>query len=171
MKYNSHYQRFSLRISIMDEIYICCAEEQDLKEILNLQYQAFESEAALFGRRDIPPLVQTICDLKEEFRNNTTFLKLVIDNIIVSSVRIRFDRLTDTVFVGKLMTHPMYRGRGYGTLMLREIESLFPHKRYELFTSSKSLNNIRLYENVGYREFARKTISDDLVFVYMEKIL
>lgn len=155
----------------MDQIYISCAEEQDLKEILALQYLAFESEAALFGRRDIPPLVQTISDLKEEFRNNTTFLKLVVDNIIVSSVRIHFDRLKDTVFVGKLMTHPEYRGRGFGTLMLREIENLFPHKRYELFTSTKSIKNIRLYENVGYKAFTKKAVEKDLELVFMEKVL
>ena len=155
----------------MDQIYISCAEEQDLKEILALQYLAFESEAALFGRRDIPPLVQTISDLKEEFKNNTTFLKLVVDNIIVSSVRIHFDRLKDTVFVGKLMTHPEYRGRGFGTLMLREIENLFPHKRYELFTSTKSIKNIRLYENVGYKAFTKKAVEKDLELVFMEKIL
>lgn len=155
----------------MDQVYISCAEEQDLKEILALQYLAFESEAALFGRRDIPPLVQTISDLKEEFRNNTTFLKLVVDNIIVSSVRIHFDRLKDTVFVGKLMTHPEYRGRGFGTLMLREIENLFPHKRYELFTSTKSIKNIRLYENVGYKAFTKKAVEKDLELVFMEKVL
>lgn len=36
------------------------AEKQDLEEILKLQYLAYQSEAALFGTNDIPPLKQTI---------------------------------------------------------------------------------------------------------------
>ena len=32
------------------------AESGDLQEILDLQYLAYQSEAALFGNKDIPPL-------------------------------------------------------------------------------------------------------------------
>lgn len=32
------------------------ANMEDLQEILNLQYLAYQSEAALFGNKDIPPL-------------------------------------------------------------------------------------------------------------------
>lgn len=34
------------------------AEYEDLEEILNLQYLAYQSEAELFGSKDIPPLKQ-----------------------------------------------------------------------------------------------------------------
>ena len=36
------------------------AEQKDLQEILELQYLAYQSEAALFGNKDIPPLKETI---------------------------------------------------------------------------------------------------------------
>lgn len=36
------------------------AEYKDLAEILNFQYLAYQSEADLFGTRDIPPLKQTL---------------------------------------------------------------------------------------------------------------
>lgn len=36
------------------------AEYKDLDKILNLQYLAYQSEADLFGTRDIPPLKQTL---------------------------------------------------------------------------------------------------------------
>ena len=32
------------------------ARKEDLQEILSLQYLAYQSEAALFGSKDIPPL-------------------------------------------------------------------------------------------------------------------
>lgn len=41
--------------------------------------------------------------------------------------------------------------------------------RFELFTSEKSVKNIRLYERLGYVRFKEKKIADGLIFVYMEK--
>ena len=58
---------------------------------------------------------------------------------------------------------------GYGTQLLEAIEKSFPERRYELFTSTRSKENIRLYQKAGYRRLNEKRISDELVFVYMEK--
>ncbi len=147
---------------------ISCASYEDLKEILDLQYVAYQSEADLFGTRDIPPLKQTLEDVQEEFRSRT-ILKMTDDsNTIVGSVRaIEKD---GTVFIGKLMVHPRYQGRGYGSKLLKSIEERFPGRRYELFTSTRSIDNIRLYNKHGYKEFDRKEITDELIFVYMEKL-
>ena len=54
-------------------------------------------------------------------------------------------------------------------MLLSEMENRFPDKRYELFTSTRSVDNIRLYESLGYKIFDRKKIDEELVFVYMEK--
>ena len=45
-----------------------------------------------------------------------------------------------------------------------------PEKRLELFTSTRSLANIRMYERVGYNSFDTKDVDDELTFVYMEKM-
>ena len=44
----------------MNQMRITKAKKEDLKEILDLQYIAYQSEADLFGTQDIPPLKQTI---------------------------------------------------------------------------------------------------------------
>lgn len=143
------------------------AELSDLKEILQLQYLAYQSEADLFGSRDIPPLKQTLDEVVEEF-NSGIILKMVDDkNTIIGSVRAK--ESDGTVYIGKLMIHPNHRHKGYGTMLLSEIEKCFPDKRYELFTSTRSLDNIRLYQKLGYTIFARKAVNDELEFVYMEK--
>ena len=41
------------------EMRITEAETEDMKEILDLQYLAYQSEAKLFNNWDIPPLKQT----------------------------------------------------------------------------------------------------------------
>ena len=89
------------------------------------------------------------------------------DNVIVGSVRARKEK--DTAYIGKLMVHPDYQCCGYGSKLLSEIEKSFPDSRYELFTSTRSINNIRLYKKLGYKEFEEKKIDDELVFVYLEK--
>lgn len=143
------------------------AEHSDLKEILQLQYLAYQSEADLFGSRDIPPLKQTIDEVVEEFISGI-ILKMIDDkNTIIGSVRAQ--ERDGTVYIGKLMVHPEYRHKGNGTKLLCEIEKCFSDKRYELFTSTRSLDNIRLYQKLGYSIFARKAVNDELEFVYMEK--
>ena len=62
------------------------------------------------------------------------------------------------------------RGKGYGSKLLREIKRYYVDTRYELFTSTRSVDIIRLYEKLGYKIFDEKKITDELVFVYMEKM-
>ena len=144
------------------------ADHKDLEEILQLQYLSYQSEAALFGNKDIPPLRQTLNEVITEY-NTGVILKMVSDNNrIIGSVRAA--ERNGTVYIGKLMVHPDHRRNGYGTRLLTEIEKFFPDKRYELFTSTRSSDNIRLYQGLGYREFARKAVNDELQFVYLEKI-
>ena len=79
------------------------AKYKDLQEILNLQYLAYQSEAELFGSKDIPPLKQTLNEVIEEF-NNGIILKLTDENgSIIGSVRAT--EKNGTVYIGKLMVY------------------------------------------------------------------
>lgn len=127
------------------------ANFDDLQEILQLQYLSYQSEAALFGSKDIPPLKQTLDEVIDEY-NNGVILKMVNDeNTIIGSVRAK--ETNGTAYIGKLMVHPNYRRNGYGTRLIKEIEEYFPNRRYELFTSTRSNDNIRLYQSLGYKIF------------------
>ena len=55
------------------------AQKDDLKEILELQYLAYQSEAKLFGNMDIPPLKQTLEEVYDEF-NKGVILKAIDEN-------------------------------------------------------------------------------------------
>ncbi|MDD6060451.1 MAG: GNAT family N-acetyltransferase [Ruminococcus sp.] len=90
------------------------------------------------------------------------------NNRIIGSVRAK--ELDGTVYIGKLMVHPDYRRRGFASRLMSEIENHFPNKRYELFTSTRSIDNIRLYTRLGYKIFDSKVIDDELEFVFMEKV-
>ena len=147
---------------------ICQATYDDLQEILQLQYLAYQTEAALFGNKEIPPLKQTLDEVVEEF-NSGIILKMIDENNrIICSVRAK--ELDGTVYIGKLMVRPDYRRRGFASRLMTEIENHFPNKRYELFTSTRSIDNIRLYTRLGYKIFDSKVIDDELEFVFMEKV-
>lgn len=143
------------------------AEKEDLQEILDLQYMAYQSEARLFNNPDIPPLKQTLADVENEYQKGVILKALDENDIIIGSVRAYSDN--GTAYIGKLMVHPQKQHQGIGTKLLLEIEKEYPGQRYELFTSTKSQKNIALYERLGYRSFAQKQITNELRFVYLEK--
>ena len=150
-------------------VFIDKAQACDLKAILELQYLAYQSEAKLFGNMDIPPLMQTIEEVCEEFQKGTV-LKAVDDSgDIIGSVRAYEEN--GTVYIGKLMVHPKMQKQGIGTQLLLAMENEFPNCRYELFTSTKSISNIRLYERLGYKIFKEEAVSEELQFVYLEKCI
>jgi len=98
-------------------------------------------------------------------------LKLVTEEgRIIGSVRAKAEGWI--VEVGKLMVHPEYRGLGYGRQLLRAVEDIFTGEAlegFELFTSSLSVANIRLYGSVGYRIMRKEQVNDRLTLVYMFK--
>lgn len=144
------------------------AEKADLSEILNLQYLAYQSEARLFDNEDIPPLRQTLADVEKEYQRGIFLKTLDEDKNIIGSVRAFCEN--ETVYIGKLMVHPSRQGQGIGTQLLLEMEKLYPNQRYELFTSTRSQKNIALYEKLGYKIFEEKQVTEELSFVYMEKV-
>ena len=143
------------------------ANQYDLPLILELQYLAYQSEAKQFNDSNIPPLKQTLQDVQAEYQKGIVLKALDEDKTIIGSVRAYKEN--DTVYVGKLIVHPAWQRKGIGTKLLLEVECEYPNQRYELFTSTRSSNNIRLYERLGYKKFKEKVITDELHFVYLEK--
>ena len=147
-------------------VHILKAERSDLEEVLKLQYLAYRSEAALFNRYDIQPLTETMEELITQFERGT-ILKMLDEDKIIGSVRAYEEN--ESVYIGKLMVDPVYQRRGYGKRLISEIEKCYPGRRYELFTSYKSVKNIALYESVGYKLIDKTEVYDGIKFVYLEK--
>lgn len=143
------------------------ARISDAEEILALQKLAFLSEAELYHDFGSPMLTQSIDELRSEIAERTV-LKAVEDGRIIGSVR--GSAVGTTCHIGRLMVHPERQGQGNGTRLMTAIEGVFPAvERFELFTGHKSLANIRLYEQLGYRVFRTKEASPTLSLVFLEK--
>jgi ribosomal protein S18 acetylase RimI-like enzyme len=152
----------------MRKMQIKKATYEDLPQILNLQRLAYLSEAELLNDYSIQPLTQTLEDLENEFAQNI-ILKITNENNgeIIGSVRA--EQKNERVYIGKLMVHPSYQNKGFGTELLKAIETFYENKIFELYTSSKSEKNLSLYKKNGYKEFKRQKMSEEFEFVFMEK--
>jgi ribosomal protein S18 acetylase RimI-like enzyme len=141
----------------------------DAEEILSLQKLAYRSEAAVYNEFNIPPLTQTLEEIKDEF-NSKIVLKVVFNGKIIGSVRAFLKE--ETCYIERLIVHPDFQNQGIGTKLMNEIEKNFSNaKRFELFTGHKSARNIHLYQKLGYRAFKTEKITDNLKLVYLEKTI
>ena len=145
------------------------AEVSDIDEILSIQKLAYKSEAEIYDDFSIPPLVQTVEEIKEEFKNHV-FLKVVQNNRIIGSVRAL--QIGDkTCYIGRLIVHPDFQNKGIGTKLMKKIEDIFKEcQRFELITGHKSMKNIILYQKLDYNIFKTEKATENLNLVYLEKI-
>ncbi len=144
------------------------AKSRDAEEILALQKIAYQSEAEVYNDWQLPALTQSLKSIKSEF-SNSIILKAVVHQKIVGSVRAMAEK--DRYKIGRLIVHPDHQKQGIGSALLQKIESInISATTFELFTGSKSLSNIRLYEKFGYRIVRRQVLSDKVELVFMEKI-
>ncbi len=88
---------------------------------------------------------------------------------IVGSVRAYSKE--NTCYIHRLIVLPEYQNQGIGKVLMAEIEKRFKNsvQRYELFTGSRDPRNLYLYNQLGYKTFKTKKLSDEISFVYLEK--
>jgi ribosomal protein S18 acetylase RimI-like enzyme len=140
---------------------------EDAKEILDLQKLAYQSEAEIYDDDTIPPLTQTLEEVRNDFERQT-FLKASMGGRIIGSVRAFLKE--ETCFIGRLIVHPDFQNQGIGIKLMNEVERHFSRaERFELFTGQKSDRNIHLYQKLGYQVFKTETVTKELKLLYMEK--
>lgn len=151
-----------------ESVIIQPAQPDDAAEILALQKLAYQSEAAIYSDFSIPPLTQTLDEMRADLALQTC-LKATVEGHIVGSVRAY--AVEGTCFVGRLIVHPAFQDRGIGTQLMHEVECAFPRvARFELFTGHRSERNLYLYRKLGYQPFKQERVSDALNIVYLEKL-
>jgi len=139
----------------------------DAEEVLALQKLAYQSEAELYNDFTLSPLCQTVEELKQDF-SHKVFLKAVMDNKIVGSVRAYADG--GGCFIGRLIVHPLYQNLGIGKKLMQGIEAHFKDaKRYEIFIGHKSKRTIFFYTKLGYKKFKTEKVTEKRERVYLEK--
>lgn len=138
---------------------------EDAGEVLTLQRAAYVPEARRYRDPELPPLTQTLDEVRAELaRTDVVGLAVRDDGRLVASVRLRIDGAV--AHLGRLVVAPDRQGEGIGTDLLTACERVLPPEVVEirLFTGSRSEATIRLYERAGYvRQYETPAGRYDLV--------
>lgn len=147
---------------------------EDAGEILTLQRAAYVPEAQAHADLAMPPLTQTLDQLRAELAGPlTTAWGIREHGRLVASVRVRLTD-PDTAEIGRLVVAPDRQGNGLGTALLLAAEARLPREVmvFRLFTGEHSHANLRLYQRLGYRETGRTPVgSYHLVYLAKNRAL
>ena len=154
----------------MEEYTITKAVDADAEDILAIQKTAYLIEAERYNDFNLPPLRQTLEELRTDIGAQTVLKAADSGGAIIGSVRGRADG--GTCFVARLSVRPDRQNRGIATALMLELEKHFPQcSRFELFTGHRSEKNLHLYAKLGYKPFKTVPESDNIQLVFLEKIV
>jgi len=145
--------------------------EPDAGEVLTLQRAAFVQEALIYDTVRMPPLTQSLDELRAELAVNLGQVALQ-GSRLVGAVRAR--RESDLLLIGRLAIAPDVQGLGIGSRLLAAVEDRGRGagcREAELFSGSLSEANLRLYESLGYLETQRVDGDDGIQQVFLRKPL
>ncbi len=146
------------------ELQFMKAGTSDALVLTGISRQAFNSDAeAGAASSGGPPGYQSVPFHVRMARMNHLF-KLADENGVILGGAILF-RQGDTLNIGRIFIDPQYFRKGYGILMMREIEALYPDvKVFTLDTPAWNTRTNPFYIRLGYSEVKR-----DKDFVYYSK--
>ncbi len=152
------------------EIVIEPARARDAGEVLTVQRAAFLAEGALNNSFTLPPLVETLAEVRAALTDPATVVLVArLGHRLVGSVRATIDGRTG--HIGRLSVAPDLQGQGLGARLTSAIERALAGRvdRFELFTGATSEGNLRLYRKLGYVESGWGPGAAPVGITYLEK--
>lgn len=155
-------------MSLPQQVVFTRAVASDAGEILTVQRAAFVREAQLYGDPNVPPLVETL----DEVRSAIATARVVVGRIgprLVAAGRLSVRERVG--HVGRLAVAPDVQGRGIGRALLAAVEAAGADDvdEYALFTGHRTLDNLHLYHSAGYLDTHTEHVVGDLSFIHMRK--
>ena len=144
------------------------ARVDDAPALHALQMIAFEPEGRAVRTREIPPLQESVDDIRAHIRA-ATVLKAVDGGRVIGAIR---GIVTDgSCLIRVLVVAPEAQGRGLGARLLAAIEAAHPQvERFELTTNMIMVGNVRFYLRHGYEVVEQVQHAPTIRLAFMRKI-
>ena len=153
------------------EVTIEVVTDSEAGELLTLRRAAFVTEAQIYGDPNIPPLTQTLAELRVDLvADGVVTLGARSGHRLVGSIRVVIEDKKATL--GRLAVAPDLQGKGIGTQLLLAILPHLPEDTEEIwvFTGQDSVQNLAMYAKHGYEHQYDRT-AGDLTYAYLRRIL
>ncbi|GII90414.1 GNAT family N-acetyltransferase [Sinosporangium siamense] len=139
----------------------------DAGEIVTVQRAAYVREAQLYGDPFIPPLVESVEQVRDAIGAGVVLVARDGGRMVGA---VRGKERDGTCLVGRLAVVPDRQGNGIGGALLDALHKAYPEVSvFALFTGHLSEGNMRLYRRHGYRELHRERVHDHLTLVHMRR--
>jgi GNAT superfamily N-acetyltransferase len=137
-------------------------------EALTVQRAAFLEEAQIYGTVDIPPLTESLDQVRHEIETTIT-VGAFLGPRLVGSARLGLEGAVG--WISRVAVAPDQQGRGIGGRLLEQLEAAAPEvvTAFQLCAGGRSDANVAMYERRGYREFERRTDAAGVELICMRK--
>ena len=152
----------------MDGVTFRSLGPDDAGEALTVQRAAFVAEARTYGTADIPPLSETLEQLRHEIETTVT-IGAFAGRRLVGSARLTVEGSVG--WISRVAVAPDQQGRGIGAGLLEQVEDAAPPSvtTFQLCAGGRSETNIAMYQRRGYRDFERRHDSAGVELICMRK--
>jgi GNAT superfamily N-acetyltransferase len=141
-------------------------------EALTVQRAAYVTEAQRYTAPTIPPLVETLDELRADLAAGVLARGAWLGTRLVGSVRGRVDgERGSRMEVLRFSVAPDVQGRGVGRALLTAVHAAAPPtvQTFWLVTGARSPENLHLYTSSGYRVVGTVTDAAGVGLVRMER--
>jgi len=138
-------------------------------EALTVQRAAYVSEAQHYDAPHIPPLTETLDELRGDLMSGVLALGAWVGSRLAGSVRGRVDGAR--MEIARFSVAPDLQGQGIGRALLVAVEAAAPDgiRVFWLITGAESEVNLRLYRKAGYEVVSTSTDAVGVAMVVLEK--
>lgn len=136
-------------------------------EVLTVQRAAYLHEARRYDEWDLPPLVETVEQIRRHVESGQPALGAFHGHRLVGSVRGNVDG--HRMEIARLAVAPDMQGNGIGRALLAAIEPPATVTVLWLFTGAQSDENLRLYESAGFTRTSERKDAVGITVVTLEQ--
>ena len=147
------------------------ATESDIKEIWEMQVEAFKSLLEKYQDYDMSPATESYENVLNKYKQPwTSYFFIIRNNEKVGVVRVIDKKDGSRKRIAPIWIMPAFRNQGLAQLAMREVEKLYGSHHCQLDTILQEQGNIYLYEKLGYnRTDEIENIKNGMDIVYFHK--